>query len=169
MPQKQALMGIFSHLDDLSAVIESLKKRRSDFTVFTPARFRRIEAAVGQKPSSIRYFTLFGGIVGMISGLALAVFTVLEWKFIVSGRPILPWAPFVIVAFEFLILGGVLATFAGMLVSNRLPQRRLPDYYDPRFSNDRFGVLVRFDEGNHDMISNILRAAGAEEVHELEG
>ena len=46
----------------------------------------------------------------------------------------------------------------------RLPRLRPSDAYDPRFSNDRFGVAVRCAPGRGPSVAEILRAAGAEEV-----
>jgi hypothetical protein len=167
MMQKPSLMGIFAYLDDLVEAVEGLKRANLDFTVFTPIPRHEIREALSMKPSPVRYFTLLGGIFGIVSGLGLAVFTVLQWKFIVSGKPIVPWVPFVIIAFEFCILLGVLCTVVGMLITTRLPQWHLPAYYDPRFSVDRFGVLVRGIEVREQEVSRLLREAGAEEIHEV--
>jgi hypothetical protein len=165
---KLALMGIFAYLDDLVQALEALKRANLDFTVFTPIPRHEIREALSMKPSPVRYFTLCGGLFGIISGLALAVFTVLQWKFIVSGKPVVPWVPFVIVAFEFCILLGVLITLTGLLINIRLPRLRLPHYYDPRFSVDRFGVLVPCTEITLEEVSMMLTEAGAEEIHEVE-
>ncbi len=164
---KPALMGVFAYLDDLVAALEVLKKADLDFTVFTPLPRHEIREAVPMKPSPVRYFTLFGGIFGTISGFALAVYTVLQWKFIVSGKPVVPWIPFVIIGFEFTILLGVLITLTGLLLNLKLPRLHLPPYYDPRFSIDRFGVLVRCTEAAHEEVSKMLTEAGAEEVHKV--
>lgn len=164
---KPALMGVFAYLDDLVEAVEGLRRSNLDFLVFSPIPRHEFSEAIPMKASPVRYFTLFGGIFGIISGLALAVYTVLQWKFIVSGKPIVPWVPFVIVAFEFCILLGVLFTVVGMLITTRLPKLQLPDYYDPRFSIDRFGVLVRDTEVKAEEVSRILREAGADEIHEV--
>jgi hypothetical protein len=165
--QEPGLMGIFAYLDDLVEALKVLKRANLDFTVFTPIPRHEIREVVPMKPSPVRYFTLFGGVFGIISGLALAVYTVLQWKFIVSGKPIVPWIPFVIIAFEFCILLGVLITLTGLLISIRLPRLHLPRYYDPRFSVDHFGVLVRCTEETREEVSKILREARAEEIHEV--
>ena len=156
---KPALMGIFEYLDDLVGALEVLKRANLDFTVFTPIPRPEIREAVPMKPSPVRYFTVFGGVLGIISGLALAVYTVLQWKFIVSGKPIVPWVPFVIIAFEFCILLGVVITLTGLLIMIRLPRLHVPPYYDPRFSVDRFGVLVRYSEVTHEEVSQIEECA----------
>jgi hypothetical protein len=164
---KPAFMGIFAYLDDLVEALEVLRRANLDFTVFTPIPRHEIREAVPMKPSPVRYFTLFGGVFGIVSGLALAVYTVLQWKFIVSGKPVVPWVPFVIIAFEFCILLGVLITLTGLLITIKLPRLNLPPYYDPRFSVDRFGVLVRCTEVTQEEVSKILREARAEEIHEV--
>jgi len=166
--QQTALMGIFSYQDDFLAGLEAVKEGEWKFTAFSPTGRHEIREALGMKPSPVRRFTLFGGLFGIASGLGLAAFTVLKWKFIVSGKPIVPWIPFVIVAFEFCILMGVLFTFGGLLINARLPQRKLPVYYDPRFSVDRFGIMVSCTEEEREKVKRLLREAGAEEVHELE-
>jgi hypothetical protein len=165
--QPSGLMGIFAYLDDLIAAVKALKQVQADFAVYTPVPRHEILEAIDMKPSPVRYFTLFGAVFGIISGLGLAVFTVLQWNFIVSGKPIVPWVPFVIIAFEFCILLGVLITVVGMLVTIRLPQFHIPLYYDPRFSVDRFGILVRGVETGQGAVAKILKEAGAEEVHEI--
>jgi hypothetical protein len=165
---RPALMGIFVELEDLLIAIKALEGKAQDLTVYSPAEHGEIKAALRPKPSPVRYYTLFGGLLGLISGFSLAVYTVLQWKFVVSGKPIIPWIPFVIIGFEFLILFGVFITFAGMLIHSRLPKRRLPACYDPRFSDDRFGLLIACSSQDREKFAGLLQEAGAEEIHDLE-
>jgi hypothetical protein len=165
--QQQALMGIFIYQDDLLAALKALEGRYQDWSVFAPSVDEALQGALKQGPSPVRYYTLFGGLFGLIAGFALAVYTVLQWKFVVSGKPIIPWIPFVIVGFEFLILFGVLFTFAGWLIHGRLPRLQLPAYYDPRFSDDRFGLLVGCSPMDRAALADLLTKAGAEEVHDV--
>ncbi|MEW6443111.1 MAG: DUF3341 domain-containing protein [bacterium] len=167
--QGPALIAVFAYLDDLLAALEALRKEGRRFTVLTPIPAREVQEAMNEKAGPVRLFTLFGGILGAASGIGLAVYTVLQWKLIMSGKPIIPWVPFVIVAFEFTILFGVGLTFVGMLLMTRLPRFRIPAYYDPRFSEDRFGLLVPYAGGTErDEITRLLQETGAEEIHETE-
>jgi hypothetical protein len=166
---KPSIMGIFVHPDDLLTAVTAVKDLNQDFTVFAPSALEPIQAAMKQKPSPVRYYTFFGGLLGLISGFSLAVYTVIQWKFIVSGKPIVPWIPFVIVGFEFLILFGVLLSFAGMLIHSRLPRLALPAYYDPRFSDDRFGLLIACSQNEREKIAGLLKEFGAEEIHDIVG
>jgi molybdopterin-containing oxidoreductase family membrane subunit len=165
---RPALLGIFIYLDDLLAAIKALDGKGLDLTIYSPSAHGEIKEALRQNPSPVRYYTLFGGLFGLISGFFLAFYTVLQWKFVVSGKPVIPWIPFVIVGFEFLILFGVFISFAGMLIHSRLPRRRLPVYYDPRFSDNRFGLLVACSSQDREKLAGLLREAGAEEIHDLE-
>lgn len=164
-----ALMGIFANAQDLLKATEALKEKKEDCTVFSPWALEPLQRALIKGSSPVRFYTLFGGLLGLCSGFALAVYTVLQWRFVVSGKPIVPWIPFVIVGFEFLILFGVLSTFAGLLIHCRLPRRRLPAYYDPRFSADRLGLLVSYGPAEKEKIAGLLKEAGAEEVRDLAG
>ena len=169
MARQTTLVGVFEYEDDLLAALRALRQMGRDFTSFSPVSSPEFREALGMKPSMIRYVTLFAAILGIVMGLWLAIFTVLQWKFIVGGKPIIPPIPFVVVGFEFCILFGVVLTFIGMLAIARIPRFRLPAYYDPRFSNDRFGVAVPFSSGDREEITRLLREAGAEEVNEVEG
>lgn len=166
---KQSLMGIFIYLDDLLRALQAVKGTGLDFTVYAPSSSREIREALQQRPSPVRYYTLFGGLFGLVSGFSLAVYTVVQWRFVVSGKPIIPWIPFVIIGFEFLILFGVLSSFAGMLIHSRLPRLHLPAHYDPRFSNDHFGLLIYYPPSEREKIAGLLREAGAEEIHDHQG
>ena len=164
-----AMMGIFSYVDDLLGALKALKENKREFVIYSPSVTWEVQEALKKGPSPVRYFTLFGGLFGLVSGFALAVYTVLQWHFIVSGKPIIPWIPFVIIGFEFLILCGVLVSFVGLLILCRLPQKKLPDHYDPRFSDNHFGLLVYYSQPERETIAGLLKGAGAEEVHEVQG
>jgi hypothetical protein len=169
MTNKISFLGIFSYLDTLlTAVTEAKQAGVTVHTVFSPTPRHEISDALGLKPSPIRYFTLCGGILGMIGGFSLAVYSSVQWNIIVGGRPVIAWVPFVIVGFECTILLGVLATVVGMLIYNRLPRIRIPDYYDPRFTEDKFGILVVCPEEERGNVTRLLQEAGAEELHEVE-
>jgi hypothetical protein len=98
--------------------------------------------------------------------VGLVIYTCLQWKFIVSGKPIIPLIPAVVVGFEFCVLVAILFTFLGLLLNARLPQLRLPDHHDPRFTRDRFGLLVPCAEGERATLAAMLRECGAEEIHD---
>jgi Alternative complex III, ActD subunit len=166
MENKRGLLGIFVYLDDLLSALKALREARLRVeNVYSPAPREEIQKAMHSKPSTVRLFTLVGGILGGISGVSLAAYAHLRWNLITSGKPILPWVPWVVVFFEILILVSVFFTVISMVLKGRMPRRRLPVPYDDRFTQDRFGVQVACPDDEMEKASRILKEAGAEEVH----
>lgn len=162
----QGVIGIFR---DFEATVRAVRAAQGqglgDLTVWSPLREEEIEEAVGGPLSRVRYYTLAGGILGAVSGFALTIGTSLEWNLVVSGKPIISIPPFIIIAYELTILGGALATVLGLLIHGRLPRLRRAAGYDPRFSEDRFGVRIGCPRERVAAAQEVLRGAGAEEVH----
>jgi hypothetical protein len=166
MSKQVCLQAIFVYLDDLLGALRALKERKLDIrAVHSPAPNREIGELMEEKPSPIRYFTLAGGILGILTGFGLSVYTAWQWKFVVSGKPPIPTVPYVIESFEFCILLSVFLNLAGVLLLTRLPKRSLPPYYDPRVTEDRFSVLVKCPAAVREEISTLLQKAGAEEIN----
>jgi molybdopterin-containing oxidoreductase family membrane subunit len=162
-------MAIFACLDDLLAAIRSVREQGIEIgDVHSPFFHEEIGAALGSKRSPVRFFTLAGAILGILSGLGLAVYTAVQWHFIVSGKPPVPRVPYVIVAFEFCILLAIFFNLGGMLLLARLPKSKLPAHYDIRLTEDRFGLLVRGPGARQGEIRHLLQEAGAEEIHDLD-
>jgi hypothetical protein len=64
------------------------------------------------------------------------------------------------------ILFGGVATLIGLVTLARLPRFRSSATFDPRFTNDRFGVAVHCPPDRRPSVRQILSGAGAEEVRE---
>ena len=114
--------------------------------------------------SRVRLFTLIGALTGTVSGFTLTIWSAMQWGLVTGGKPIASIPPFVVIAFELTILFGGLATALGLFLLGGLPRLRPTAAYDPRFSNDRFGVAVQCAPGRGASVGEILRGAGAEEV-----
>jgi hypothetical protein len=168
MSEAKPVLAIFAYLDDLLQAIGIMRHRGVTISdVHSPAFHQEILTAVGAKRSPVRFFTLTGGILGVLSGFGLAIYTAIQWHFIVSGKPPVPRVPYVIEGFEFCILFSVFFNLGGMLLLSRLPKHKLPKHYDVRLTEDRFGLLVQCPPGDHQEIRRLLSEAGAEEVNDL--
>jgi hypothetical protein len=66
--------------------------------------------------------------------------------------------------FELMVLFGGISAVLGFLLNAGVPAFEIDAGYSSRFSGDRFGVVVRCEEGDSTRIESILRDAGAEEV-----
>jgi hypothetical protein len=170
MAKKLAVVGIFAYLNEVVSAVEGLRKQKVPIeAVYSPMRTEEIREALGEPVLGRgRFFTLTGGILGILTGIFLAVYTAAQWRFIVGGKPPIPVIPTVIPAFEFLILIAVFFTLGGFLLLNRMPRMRLPAHYDKRFSQDRFGIVVYCTDADCESVSSILKNLGAEEVRQIE-
>ena len=167
MPPTETVVGVFAHIDTTVKALEELRaKGYHNLEVYTPAPIHEIEDMMERdRPvSRVRLFTLIGGLTGTASGFILTIWSAMQWGLVTGGKPIASIPPFVVIAFELTILFGGLSTVLGMVLLGRLPRLRPTPAYDPRFSNDRFGVAVHCASGRGHSVTEILNAAGAEEV-----
>lgn len=165
MANDQGVVGIYSYID---TTVEGVKKIKEagykNFRVFSPLPHREIEELIEGGESPVRFFTLTGAAFGVLCGLTLTILTSLAWPLRVSAKPIAAIPPFMIIVFELTILFGVLLTFASMLYYARLRRNAPLSLYDPRFSEDKFGVAVICEKSQIEDVEKILRSSGAEEV-----
>src|SRR5712691_772330 len=151
----EMLVGVFAHVDTTVHAIEEVLERDRPL-------------------SRVRLFTLVGGLTGIASAFLLTIWTSVVWGLVTGGKYLqlgpdgivgasLP--PFFIIAFELMVLFGGIATVIGMVVLGRLPRFRPSRGFDPRFTNDRFGIAVHCAPERGTSVREILREAGAEDVH----
>ena len=172
----EAILGVFAHVDTTVRALEELRARGyHDLTVYTPLPVHEIEEVLERdRPvSRVRLFTLIGGLSGIASAFLLTIWSSLVWGQVTGGKfmQLAPGGiigsslpPFFIIAFELMVLFGGLATVIGMVVLGRLPRLSPSPTFDPRFTNDRFGVAVHCAPERAGSVHELLRVAGAEEV-----
>jgi hypothetical protein len=163
----ETVLGVFAHVDTTVRALEQLRaKGYHDLTVYTPVPVHEIEDVLERdRPvSRVRLFTLLGGLTGAVSGFLLTIWSAMKWELTTGGKPVVSIPPFVVIAFELTILFGGLATLIGMVVLGRLPRFTPSATFDPRFTNDRFGVAVHCAPERGGSVREILRGAGAEEL-----
>jgi hypothetical protein len=165
-PPTPGVLGVFAHLDTTLDAIKTLRAAgHTDFTVYSPIPRHEIEDALGQPVSPVRAFTLIGGIAGCAIGAWLPLWMSYDWPVVVGGKPVGSVAPYVIIMFEMTILFGALTTILGIVLNALFAARRSGTMmYDPRFSNDRFGIFAPAGSDKAAKVESILRDAGAEEV-----
>ena len=168
MPCEQSVIAVFAYVDDMLTCLRHLRERNCDIrAVFSPMRLREVQEIMTPRPSTVRLFTLLGGILGGLGFVALAVYAHLSFKLITSGKPVLAWIPWVIVCFEGTILLAVSFSVIAWIVNGLLPRVRPAAGYDPRFSDNRFGILVLPSAAQREEIVRLLQSAGAEEIRDV--
>ena len=162
------VVGVFGRLDGAVAAIESLKARGyANYRVYSPTPRPELADAVARKESPVRLFTLVGALTGTAFGFFYAIGTSLDWPLITGGKPIISWPPFVVIGFETTILIGSLVTVAAMFLFAGLPKLGRAPGYDPRFSDDKFGVVAFGGPAQLAEARDIFAATGAEEVKDV--
>jgi hypothetical protein len=168
LARSEGLLAHFLYVDDFLLALRALRADGHQVeTTFSPIPVHEIEEILGKKPGMIPLITLLGGISGGLALLVLAVYAHLSFNFITSGKPVLAWVPWVVVAFEGTILGAVLFSVVAWVLKGRLPRLHTAVGYDPGFSQDRFGVLVACPFDQQEEIERLLRVGGAGEVRHV--
>lgn len=162
---KVTLISSFADEENCANAIEELREAKlDDFNSFAPFPSHKIEHAIGRRKSPVRWVVLAGGISGVLTGLAITIGTTFEWNLNAGGRPLISGPPFTIICFELMILLGGIFGFLGVFLFAGLPALDPLPTYNSRFGEDRFGLVVRVDEGEAERIESMLKESGAEEV-----
>ena len=161
----QGVLGAFREIDaTCDAITELRKKNFSEITVFTPTPRHEFEHALEPPHSKVRMFTLIGGLAGLTFGYWIPIWISDYWPLVVGGKPVPSWVPYTIISFELMVLIGSLATVLGLFINSRFPRITMTVGYDPRFSDDQFGVWVECPPDRQRDVSGTLERHGAAEV-----
>jgi molybdopterin-containing oxidoreductase family membrane subunit len=165
-PATPGVLGVFEHLDSTVGAIRQLKAGgHRDMTVYSPIPRHELEEALDQRVSPVRMFTLIGGIAGCTAGAWITLWMSYDWPVVVGGKPVGSVPPYVVIMFEMTILFGALSTLLGIAFNALMAARRRGTIaYDPRFSNDRFGIFVPCGADRAPGVEAVLSGSGAEEV-----
>lgn len=110
--------------------------------MFGPVRLEGAIAMAGYEASPVRYWTFIGAVSGIIAGFSLPIGTGLVNGLIVGGKHPVALIPYCILGFELMVLTGSIVNLLALVVNARLFKTGTRRGYDPRFSRDRFGILV---------------------------
>lgn len=165
MKSDGTLTATFAYVDEFMGCLRVLRERDCCIdSVFSPVHLPELEEILGMKRSRTRLFTLLGGITGGLGLPALAVLAHLSFKLIVYGKAVISWIPWIIVAFEGMVLIASLSAFVSWVFKSGLPRPALDPGYDSSFSAQSFGVALAVPEERRGEIEGILRENGARET-----
>ena len=169
MKGNKAVLGIFTYVDDAVNAIAEINKTGLDYRVYSPVPNHEIEERAIPKKSKVRNVTFFGAIIGLIFGWSLQVLCSYDWPIRVSAKDVVAPPSFFVVGYECTILFGAIATLLALLRFCRIPDLLRKVGYDPRFSDDKFGVVVGCESSRVDEVRGKLSGAGAIEVEVRDG
>src|SRR5918999_1760931 len=161
----RGVLGVFRELDSaVDAIAELRRSKAGSITVYSPTPRHELEHALAHGPSVVRRFTLIGGLLGVTFGYWIAIWVSDYWPLVVGGKPIPSWVPYTIIGFEVMVLVGALSTVFGLFITARFPRITQTVGYDPRFSDDEFGVWVECPPDREATVTQVLQQNGAVEV-----
>ena len=112
----QGVVGIYSYQDSVLEAVGKLKEAGyRNMRVFSPFPCHEIEEAIDLPESPVRFFTLFGGLLGATCGIGFTVLTSSPWPIAVSAKPIVSILPYMVIVFELTVLFGALSTFLSLI------------------------------------------------------
>ncbi len=163
MDSPKYIMGLFKDEDRAASAVTALAESPFKLLqVHSPIPSHKLAHALKQKKSKLGWFTLTGGIIGLITGFLLAVYCATQWNIIVSGKPVIAIIPFVIVGFEFTILFAVFGNVIGLLTQMDLPNYDGLKRYDPKCSGEHFGVVASCDPDRQEELKAIFTERGGD-------
>ena len=166
----KAIYGLYSDAASAQHAVDELRRQGvadSCITVITSQPYEEYEFSHRYKPTWIFWIAAGGGALGLFAGLALAYLTQTLWPIVTGGMPIVAWWPTIIVMFELTMLGAIVATVVGLLVTTRLPttQSRV---YDPEVSLGKILVAVESPLGDDlPKLEKTFRASGIHEIKRI--
>jgi hypothetical protein len=172
------LYGIMAEFDDPGLLVHAAKRTYAEgyrkIDTFSPYPIEEAWEAIGHHDRRLSYIVLAGGLVGLVSGLALQEWVhQIAYPLNIAGKPLNSWPQFVPVTFELTILFAALSAVIGMIVLNGLPMPYHPAFNVPRFehaSRDKFFLLVEASDPKFDRqrTHDFLKGLNASEINEVE-
>ncbi len=145
MSTKDKPFGVLAEFDNPADLMDAAaavnKAGYKHFDTYSPFPIHGMDDAMGLKPSRLGWIVLAHGIIGLLGGIALQVWSMdLAYPHIISGKPNLNFPAFVPVAFALVILLSAFGAFFGLFKMNRLPK-----LHNPLFNSDR--ITKATDDG----------------------
>ncbi|MCB0335079.1 MAG: DUF3341 domain-containing protein [Bdellovibrionales bacterium] len=169
MKGNKVVVGVYTYLDDILSAIEAVKEKSMDYCVYAPTYIPDIEEATDKKRSHVCKVSLTGALTGLTAGFTLAIWCGLDWPLRVSAKEVLAVPAYVVIGYECTILLGAISTLLAIFHFCRLPDIFRRPGYDPRFSYDKFGLVVGCDGNETDAMKDLLQNSGADEVSVKDG
>ncbi len=137
MSTKDKPYGVLAEFDNPADLMDAAsavnKAGYKQFDTHSPFPIHGMDDAMGLKPSKLGWIVLVHGLIGLMGGVALQVWSMdIAYPVHISGKPYLNFPAFVPVTFALVILLSAFGTFFGLFKMNKLPR-----LHNPLFNSDR--------------------------------
>ena len=169
------VLGEFESVDQILAAAERVKNSGyTKWDCYTPLPVHGLDAAMGVKETRLPWVVLIAGITGGALGLLMQYWmNGIDYKMIISGKPMNSLPASIPVVFETTVLFASISAFLSMWIFNGLPKWFNPLARMERFAratDDRFFVALSAQDPNFDVntSSALLESCGASAVELVE-
>ena len=167
--------GMMAEFDSAQALVDAARQAVAEgFTKlegYSPVPVEELNDIIHKKRTILPKLILAGGLTGMLTGFTLQYWaSVLEYPFLVGGRPYASWPAFIVPSYELTILFSALTAAIGMIVLNGLPQPYHPVFNVDRFSmasSDKFFLVIESTDPKFSDAAAFLKSTGAKGVYEV--
>ena len=125
-----------------------------EITILSAQPMEDFEFGHIDKRSALWWIACGGGLLGMASAFGLTWLTEMSWPINVGGLPIYAWWPNLIIIFELTMLGAILATVIGLVVTAGLA--RGGGLYDPEVTDG--AILVGVENPADNRVAELRQA-----------
>jgi hypothetical protein len=160
----RAVVGIFTFMDDALEAVKKVKAAKHEYRMYSPVPRHEIEEVTFPEKSPVRIVSLACAITGCACGFALAILCSLDWPMRTSAKNISSIPAFFVPGYEWTILFGGLGTLMAIFIFCKIPNVLRTAGYDPRFSHDKFGVVVACSGAQVEDVKKRMLDSGADEV-----
>ena len=153
----KAVYGLYC---DGQAAQQAVNRLRSagladrEITILSAQPMEDFEFGHIDKRSSLWWIACGGGLLGMASAFGLTWLTEMSWPINVGGLPIYAWWPNLIIIFELTMLGAILATVIGLVITAGLG--RGGGLYDPEVTDG--AILVGVENPADNRVAELRQA-----------
>lgn len=171
-PKTRRVLGLFGDFDEAFDVIAGIRRYKvpgltvDDVTLKSPIEHPEIEDVLGERPTDIPKWAFWGGLFGLVFGFFFLAGA--QANFLVQpqgGKPIITIPSNVVLAYEMMILFGVLSTLVGFIIGARL-MRRGGGLYDAAISVDQIGIVIEVTDDQLQPLHDLFATHNVIEVRE---
>jgi len=163
------MLGLFGDFDEAFEVIADIRRYKvpgltvDDVTLKSPIEHPEIEDVLGERPSNVPKFAFWGSLFGLVFGFLFLASA--QANFPSGGKPIITIPSNVVLAYEMMILFGVLSTLVGFIIGARL-MRKSSGLYDTAITVDQIGIVIEVADEQEQPLKDLFTKHNVIEVHE---
>lgn len=166
------VMGLFGDFDEAFEVIAGIRRYKvpgltvDDVTLKSPIEHPEIEDVLGERPTNIPKFAFWGGLFGLVFGFFFLASA--QANFLVQpqgGKPVITIPSNIVLAYEMMILFGVISVLIGFILGGRL-MRKAEGLYDAAISVDQIGIVIEITDKQYQPLNELFAKHNVIEVHE---